>query len=229
MATTFNYTFSLHPSSPSLPFSIKTGSSTDAKVFYFIPDKYIKTLLTFSVPAYMQNSTSGVTQYRWNNTCNYDTGTTVRSGTNGSTVSNNLKNDFNNINGAKQVLCVRVQFDHANTNYTVNSTTFTGTCYVPESSSEVGYIEKVKAGDTITRADMVTLQKYIDDLYAAQGLSSNISIVNPNAGTSILPSNFQNYINKANALPYVSNLTLPAQNTSITANYYNAIVDALRP
>ena len=228
MATLTQYSFSLHPNSPhSLPFSIRTGSKPDAALFYFIPNKYIKTLSTFSVPAYMQNSTSGVTQYKWNNVCNYDTGTTERSDTNAGTVSNYLKNDFNNNNGTKQILCVRVQFDHANTRYTVAVPNISGNCYIAETETDTGYIAPVEIGDPITRANMVTLKDYIDALYTAQGLTSSISIAAPGQGAPIKRTDFQNYINKANNLPYVNGLSLPTQNTSIDASYYNTIVDAL--
>ena len=74
---------------------------------------------------------------------------------------------------------------------------------------------------------MVTLKDYIDALYTAQGLTSSISIAAPGQGAPIKRTDFQNYINKANNLPYVNGLSLPTQNTSIDASYYNTIVDAL--
>ena len=218
-----SYNFYLHPNSPtSLPFTITTGSGTDARIFYFIPNKYLQTLSTLTVPAFMQNSTSGATQYRWNNVLNYDTGTAVRSDTNNQTVSTNLINDFNANNGTKQILCVRVQFVKTNTSYSVAVPNISGIGITPN-------LNTVSIGDKITIENMENLRTYINNITSLLQVGTSSTITQLTRNTSISYLNWSSYVNKANTLPYVSGITLPTQYTAATAAYYNSIINAICP
>lgn len=76
---------------------------------------------------------------------------------------------------------------------------------------------------------MAALKTYLDGYCNGTNIGTSYTLADITDGTSIDNSNLTSYINKANALPHVSGLSAPSEGASITAAYYNNIVNKIKP
>lgn len=129
-------------------------------------------------------------------------------------------------NQSKQIIVCRQAFYNNTSSWkeakiTAISVTITGT---------FEKLDKVTAGTTvITSATMTTLKNYLDSMATYLQMGTGTSITAPAVGAAADNSNWTNYIIKANALPHVSGLAVPTEGSTISASYYNNIVDKVNP
>ena len=128
-------------------------------------------------------------------------------------------------NESKQIIVCRQAFYNNTSSWkeaivTAISVTITGT---------FEKLDKVTAGTPITSASMTALKNYLDSMATYLQTGTGTSITAPAAGTTADDSNWTNYITKANALPHVSGLVIPTEGSTISASYYNNIVDNINP
>lgn len=209
--------YSTHPSSQtSYSFTVAKGKS-DSRYFYFIPIYYVTSLTDINTPLQMSNSNAD-TQYCWNNSCAWND----NNYTSGSNRNTWLKNNFNK---NKQILCARLQCTNIQG---TSSRTFNLTAPTISAQGNIQTLNTIAAGDLVDNADMTALKNYLDGYCSGADLSDYI-IATLSAGVQIRYDDLESYVNKANALPHVNNLSMPTQGSTITAAYYNNIVNKVKP
>jgi len=76
---------------------------------------------------------------------------------------------------------------------------------------------------------MAALKTYLNGYCTGTNIGTSYTLADIAEGAAINNSNLSSYVNKANALPHVSGLSAPSEGASITAAYYNNIVNKVKP
>ena len=218
---TKSFTFRHHPNDGyNLPKSLSTPAGSYATVFfcYYAP-YYINSISTLSYSYDADTSNDGTRSVRvmWGNLVTGNPYNTDISYTN----ATNLKNNFKK---SKQFIIVRYQIgaEKSSRSGTFRSFTCTGT-------GDVQALDSVAIGDPIEISNMSALKTHIDLMATTLKMGTNQSITLPTVDTPLNSTAWQTFITKANALPYVSGLTVPGQGNEATTTYYNGIVSAVFP
>lgn len=213
-----NVTYTPHPSSNKFPKSITVqAGNSDAIYFYLIPQFYVLSISSISVPQQVSGSNAN-TQYRWNSALSWG-GAAVQSG---NTRNTGLKSTFN---PSRQILCMRVQCTNqsgtSKKKFTINQPTIR-----PDVTLQT--LDSVNPGDSLLQP-MNDLKSYLDTLATAWRIGTNITIPTLNEGDRVQASDWNEIIQKANALPHVSGLVIPSVESQVLAEYYNNTVHSIIP